>query len=224
VGLVVAVGVAAVCVRLGLWQLDRLHERRARNVEIRATRTQPPLEAGVGLTADVAVNRRLHARGVYDYAHEWVWRARTFEGVPGVALVTPLRLRDGAAVFVDRGWVPSPDAVHVDQRAYREPDTADILGLGFRAPRARGDVDPARLRDSLPYPVLPFVIQLLPDTGGAVRPSAGPGPTRWPPSRLDNGPHLSYAIQWFSFALIVLVGSVALFGRPWTAGTRTRVD
>jgi surfeit locus 1 family protein len=215
VGLVVAVGIAAVCVRLGFWQLHRLHERGARNAEIRAAREQPPLEAGVGLTADVVVNRRLHARGVYDYAHERVWRARTYEGVPGVALVTPLRLRDGPAVFVDRGWVPSPDAVHVDQEAYREPDTADVHGLAFRAPRGRGDVNPATLADSLGYRVLPFVIQLLPDTERTVRPSDGPTvrPMRWPLPRLDRGPHLSYAIQWFSFALIILVGSVALFGR-----------
>src|SRR3989442_3280438 len=44
---------------------------------------------------------------------------------------------------------------HVDEQAYREPDTADVLGLGFRAPRGRGDVNPVALRDSLPYPVLP---------------------------------------------------------------------
>jgi surfeit locus 1 family protein len=212
VGLVAAVGVAAVCVRLGLWQLHRLHERGARNAEIRAAREQPPLEAGVGLTADVVVNRRLHARGVYDYAHEWVWRARTYEGVPGVALVTPLRLRDGPAVFVDRGWVPSPDAVHVDQQAYREPDTADVHGLAFRAPRGRGDVNPAMLGDSLPYPVLPFILQQLPPSTALDRPPP-PGLIRWPPPRLDHGPHLSYAIQWFSFALIILVGSAALFGQ-----------
>jgi len=27
---------------------------------------------------------------------------------------------------------------------------------------------------------------------------------------LGDGPHLSYAIQWFSFAVIIVVGSVAL--------------
>jgi len=46
----------------------------------------------------------------------------------------------------------------------------------------------------------PFVVQLeSPD------PTRGL-PRRWPPPTFDDGPHLSYAIQWFSFALIALVG------------------
>ena len=167
--------------------------------------------------ADSAANRRVHAAGRYDYAHQRLWRARSYEGVPGVALVTPLRLADGSAVFVDRGWAPSPDAAHVDERAYREPDTADVLGLGFRAPRGRGDVDPVALRDSLPYPVLPFILQQLPPAPGVSRPLP-PGLIRWPPPPLDDGPHLSYAIQWFCFAVIILVGSLVLLGKSRGTG------
>jgi len=208
-GLLIALGVAASCVGLGFWQLDRLRQRRERNTVIRAARERPPLEVTSALAADSARNRRLHARGVYDYAGERLWRPRTYEGVPGVALITPLRLVDGTGVLVDRGWAPSPDAYHVDQRAYREPDTADALGIGMAAPRARGDVDPAQLRDSLPYPLLAFVLQLLPSSTNLHGP-APPGLMRWPPPDQSDGPHLSYAIQWFSFAVIIVVGSVAL--------------
>ncbi len=207
----VALLAAAGCIRLGFWQLDRLGQRRARNAEVRARRALPPLllaGADVPAIADSVRDRRLIARGVFDYAHERVWRGRTYDGVPGVALVTPLRLSDGSAVWVDRGWAPSPDAARVDQRAYREADTAAVEGVGLRAPRGRGDVDPAILMDSLPYRTLPFVV-LRTDP---VRASAGGGghPLRWAPPALGNGPHLSYAIQWFSFALIVLVGTGAL--------------
>src|SRR5947199_8354369 len=179
VGLVVALLVAAICVRLGVWQLDRLHERRQRNALLLAARARPPLEIDGSLPPDSARDRRLHARGVYHYAHERLWHARSYEGVPGVDLVTPLRLADGAAVLVDRGWAPSPDAFHLDQPAYREEDSADVLGLGFAAPRARGDVDPATLRDSVPYPLLPFVIQQLPPNTAPYRPLP-PGLIRWP--------------------------------------------
>ena len=216
-GLVIAVALAAGCVRLGVWQLDRLQQRRTRNAQLRAARERPAVEARAGLTADSAASRRVYAAGRYDYAHQRLWRARTYEGVPGVALVTPLRLADGSAVFVDRGWAPSPDAAHVDEQAYREPDTADVLGLGFRAPRGRGDVNPVALRDSLPYPVLPFILQQLPSSTGRYRPLA-PGLIRWPPPPLDDGPHLSYAIQWFCFALIILVGSAVLLGKSRGAG------
>jgi len=212
-GLVFALAVAAVCVRLGVWQLDRLRQRRAWNAAALAARERPPLGvtggAGGALTADSVRDRRLRARGIYDYAHERLWRGRSYEGIPGVDLITPLRLADGGAVLVDRGWAPSPDGYHVDEGAYREADSADVLGLGMSAPRARGDVDPARLQDSVPYRLLPFVIQQLPPSTALNRPLP-PGLIRWPAPELSDGPHLSYAVQWFSFAIIIVVGSVAL--------------
>ncbi len=208
-GLLVALAVAALCARLGFWQLDRLRQRRERNAVSRAAQARPLLEVTGALTLDSARERRLHASGVYDYAWERPWRPRSYEGAPGVALITPLKLADGSAVLVDRGWAPSPDAYHVDQPAYREPDSADVIGIGMAAPRARGDVDPAQLRDSLPYPLLAFVLQLLPSSSNLHGP-APPGLMRWPPPDQSDGPHLSYAIQWFSFAVIIVVGSVAL--------------
>jgi len=209
-GLVFALVVAAVCVRLGVWQVDRLRQRRAWNAAARAARERPPLGvAGGALTADSVRDRQLRARGIYDYAHERLWHGRSYEGIPGVDLITPLRLADGGAVLVDRGWAPSPDGYHVDEGAYREADSADVLGLGMPAPRARGDVDPARLKDSVPYRLLPFVIQQLPPSTALNRPLP-PGLIRWPAPELSDGPHLSYAVQWFSFAIIIVVGSVAL--------------
>ncbi len=148
------------------------------------------------MSADSARQRRVVARGVYDFTAERTWPGRSFDGTPGVALITPLRLADGAVVLVDRGWVPSPDAFHVDQGAYREPDHATAEGIALVPPRGRGDVDPTGF--------LPFVIQLQ-----TAAPSRGL-PRRWRAPALDNGPHLSYAIQWFSFAIIALVGTAVL--------------
>jgi len=193
---VVAIVVATACVLLGKWQLDRLAQRRARNAALAARLALPPLAVRGDIPADSARQRRVVAQGVYDFAAERTWPGRSFQGTPGVALVTPLRLADGSAVLVDRGWAPSPDAFHVDHTLYREPDTATVTGIALIPPRGRGDVAVAGFR--------PFVIQLeTPD------PAAGL-PRRWPPPALDDGPHLSYAIQWFSFAAIVLVGTATL--------------
>lgn len=197
----IAVLVAAGCVGAGVWQLNRLQQRRARNAVLAARLAQPALELRAGISADSARQRRVEGRGVYDYSGERTWPGRSFEGTPGVALITPMRLADGAVVLVDRGWVPSPDAYHIDHDAYREPDTAHIQGVALPAPRGRGDVDPAGF--------LPFVVQVQ---------SPGPPPARglprrWPLPAFDNGPHLSYAIQWFSFAIIALVGTAALIRR-----------
>lgn len=216
-GAILALSLAALFVRLGVWQLHRLQQRRARNAEIAAARALPPVQLPMGhLDAETLRDRRTEARGVYDYGQERVWHGRTYQGTPGVALLTPLRLSDGSAVFVDRGWVPSPDAWHVNEMLYREGDSAAVTGLALPAPRDRGDVDPARLRDSLPYPVLPIVIQL--DDTAAAHPA---GMARWRTPPLDGGPHLSYAIQWFSFAGIVVVGTLALLRDTATTSRRS---
>ncbi len=190
VGAIVALAIAIVCVRLGFWQLDRLGQRRARNATLAARLALPPLTVRQATSPDSARQRRLVARGVYDYAGELIGPGRSFDGTPGVALITPLRLADSSWVFVDRGWVPSPDARHVDQARYREPDSATVEGVGVLP--AKG------------YPAAPFILQ---QTGTAAIQGL---PRRWPPPSLDDGPHLSYAIQWFSFAVIIVVGTVAL--------------
>jgi len=195
---VAAILVATACVLLGRWQLNRLAQRRARNAVLAARLALPSLQARRDIPADSARQRRVVAQGVYDFSAERTWPGRSFQGTPGVALVTPLRLADGSVVLVDRGWVPSPDAFHVDHALYREPDTATVTGIAVIPPRGRGDVDVAGF--------LPFVIQLE-----TPEPPPKRGlPRRWPPPAFDDGPHLSYAIQWFSFALIALVGTAVL--------------
>ena len=210
-GCLLALGVAVACVRLGIWQLARLRQRRARNAVVLAARSQPPVELPTEVVADSLMNRRVRLHGVYDFAREQLWRPRPFEGELGADLVTPLRLADSSGVLVDRGWVSSADGYYVNQSRYRERDTATVSGLALPAPRGRGDVDPRALADSLPYRLLPFVVQELPVGGPA---DSLPGaPLRLGAPELSNGPHLSYAIQWFSFALITLVGTAALLRR-----------
>jgi len=188
--------IAALCISAGVWQLGRLEQRRARNAVLKARLALPPLEVRPALGADSARWRRVVATGVYDFSAERTWPGRSFQGTPGVALITPLRLADGSAVLVDRGWVYSPDAFHVDHNTYREPATATVTGIALVPPRGRGDVDVAGF--------LPFVIQV------EGRDPASGLPRRWPAPVFDNGPHLSYAIQWFSFALIALVGTAVM--------------
>ena len=214
---VLSLAVAGVCVRLGVWQLDRLAERRRVNAALTASRAVAPvLVAAAGALADSLAQRRVVVRGAPDYDRERVWSGRTFDGTPGVALITPVRLADGSAVLVDRGWVPSPDARTVNRAAAREGDTVELVGLALRGPRARGDVDPAALADSFPYPLGSLVVQWLPDAGAW---SASAVPVRrWPAPRLDDGPHRSYAFQWFAFAAIAVGGAVALMRKSVRVG------
>ncbi|NIQ52124.1 MAG: SURF1 family protein, partial [Gammaproteobacteria bacterium] len=108
-GSIAVLVVAAVCVRLGFWQLDRLQERRDRNAVVEARMAMPPV-ALAGLPSDTAglVHRRVTLAGGYDHAHDLVLAGRSMGGLPGVYLYSPLRLGTGA-VLVERGWLPSAD-------------------------------------------------------------------------------------------------------------------
>jgi surfeit locus 1 family protein len=205
--------IAAVCARLGIWQVHRLQARRAANVAAATARSAAPVVLDAGTAASVRLaNRRVRAVGRYDHVHDIVLRGREYLGAPGVEIVSPLLLESGrVAVLVNRGFVPTPDAVTVEPDSLREP--GDLLVEGIALPIASGGGSPLQrgerttwtrldlqaLRSSLPYSIQPIYIRQSPD-------SALPRfPRRLDPPPLDDGPHLSYAIQWFAFAVIAMV-------------------
>jgi surfeit locus 1 family protein len=225
----VAVCVAVVFIRLGFWQLHRLEQRRRRNALV-AARIAEPVAALTALPADSTSRlRRARVTGRPDYEHELVLAPRSFEGSPGVNLVTPLHIpgRD-TAVLVNRGWAYAPDGLTVDRSRWHERDST-FVGYAEIAAAEEGTAGSAVLRDdphllrrldyaaasrALPYPVSPvYLVATEPD-------SATPADARLarlPPPTIDEGPHLGYAVQWFSFAAIALVGAGVVVGRALAA-------
>jgi surfeit locus 1 family protein len=222
---------AAICARLGVWQAQRLRERRAANAVALAARSAPVLSLGSSSPDTDPAGRRVRARGRYDHAHDIVLRGREYGGVPGVEIVSPLLLDDSAgAVLVNRGFVPTPDAVTVYPDSLREPGEHWVEGIalpirsGGGALLQRRDqaswarLDLAAVRERLPYPIDAFYIQQLPDT------ALPRFPRRLDPPVLDDGPHLSYAIQWFAFAIIALVFAGIVLRKNSVSGTSTSVS
>src|SRR5215207_6750560 len=125
-----AVVAAAVCVRLGLWQLTRLREKVRRNEIIAAQQRSAPVEfASLPRDTAAARYRRTALTARFDYEHELVLSNRTHQGSPGADLVTPLRLAGSdTAVLVNRGWVYSPNGASVDLARWREQDSATVVG------------------------------------------------------------------------------------------------
>lgn len=218
--------------RLGFWQLDRLDQRRTRNASLTGAMALPVLDlrdsaALVIAAPDEYLYRRVRVRGAYDPARQVVLRGRTDGGNPGVHLVAPLLFGGDSAVMVNRGWVPSPDAVSVDPRAHAEPGVREVVGILESAP-ATDDAAPldrevggvpvhtfARLpldslRAASPGTLLPLYVQQL---SGSAPPDSLPERVPLPP--LDEGPHLGYAMQWFSFAAIALAGLGVMLARAW---------
>lgn len=221
VGFVIfAILVAAGCVRLGFWQLHRLAERRAINAKLTSRLSTPSAPALEAMRDNAsAAFRRSSANGTYDFGNELSLAARTREGSPGANIITPLRVPGSdTVVLVNRGWVYAADAMSVDFGRWREPNDAAVTGYLLEIPRGgRGAVtassSPRVIRrleyDSLakrfPYPIAPFV--LVATSSGPATASRDSTPARLPPPLMDEGPHLGYAIQWFAFAVIGLVGA-----------------
>jgi len=225
---VVTILVTTLFIRLGIWQLHRLAERRAFNALVIRRLGDPPVPVS-GLPRDTGALhfRRAIVRGAYDYAHEITLVERTREGSPGVYIVTPVRTAaTDTATLVNRGWIYSPDGVRADLSKWREGDS--VSGVGYALPfhgSRTGTVrlpshaiafrwlDTTALKAVLPYPVYPVQVVLQGDTGGA-----SGVPPRVPPPPLDEGPHESYAIQWFSFAVISVAGTVLFLMRSRREG------
>lgn len=226
--MIVAAALAALFVRLGFWQLSRRAERAAVN-EARAARAAAPeldlTAEGVPRDTTGVVWRRVTVRGRYDREREIVLRGRSLEGRPGVEVLTPLDVGD-EAVLVIRGWLPASDALRADLTTGWPADWSDTTQVrvsGVAVPPATGragqpltvesggrehlalaGADVELIAGRLPYPVLPYVIRL--DSG-----SDGAAALRQPAEAAPGmGSHLSYAIQWFAFAVISIVGTAIL--------------
>lgn len=224
---VLALAVAAVCVRLGLWQLDRLAERRAVNAEAQAARDSPEVALGPGALGAELGGRRVRVAGEFDRTAEVVIRGQAWDGGPGVRVVTPLRVEGSdTVVLVDRGFVKSPDALRADLTGLDEPGRRSVRGLAFPLERREDGGQPLErdgsvtwrgldrdaLRARLPFPVAAVWVLETPDS------TLPPWPRRMAAPALDDGPHLSYALQWFAFALIGVVGAGVVAVRARRAG------
>lgn len=221
----IAAIVAAVCVALGFWQLRRLADRRTRNAAIEREWSRDPVLITSAAGGEVEAYTPVRASGTFDAEREVLVYGRSLDGEPGHLVVTPLVLDDGAAMLVIRGWVPFdhqtvpvadavPPADEVTIHGSLVPDEGD----GSRVPDESGVIgrlDVEGIGSTLPYPVLELAIRQT--AQAPPQPSELPIPL--PPEELSEGPHLSYAIQWFCFAAIAVVGAVILLRREPRAPT-----
>lgn len=213
-------------INLGFWQLQRLEQRRAFNRNITAALNQP----ATPLTGDPVDPAELHFQrvrvtGTFDNKQTIAIRNQLRgEDMPGLHLVTPLRISGSdTAVLVDRGWIPRGDSDPTPARLtpYDVAGEVSIEGIANQTQTRPGWLSPLdpplkqgqtrlvawfrididRIQEQLPYRLLPIFVQQLPDPNA----NADGLPHQDSGLTLDEGPHLGYAIQWFSFAIILVV-------------------
>lgn len=211
-------------VLLGQWQLRRMAQERTDQQALEARLDAPPtpltevVPDGVDASAvhDVEFTR-VAVTGRFAPADEVLLRSRTNQGRNGYHVLTPLELGDGRGVLVDRGWVPFELDDPPVAEAAPPAGTVTVVGLvrssqpgaGFgprdpvEGPLERAfHADVARLDRQIDLDLLPVIVQLR----GQTPAQSGRLPVPADPPAFDPSQNLSYAVQWFSFAAIAVVG------------------
>ncbi len=213
---------SVVMLRLGIWQLDRLAGRRAFNLQVLSQIDEPPLPLTDDLLSgdiETLEFRTVLIEGVYDLENTLVLGNQVWEEQIGVHLLTPLKIAGTEGVIlVDRGWIPFEDWENRNLSAYDEFGTVTVEGM-LRVTQTK-----LGLRDCLDETAgeMPFQVWCLALDGIAVhlpndllpvyliqapeREQGAPPYKAIPQIEITEGPHLSYAIQWFTFAAILLIG------------------
>jgi surfeit locus 1 family protein len=230
VATVFVLAAAAVFIRLGFWQLDRLEARQTTNAVGEERVEAEPIDLVTAL-ADVEGDlesleyRRVFVWGSYDLSGEVLIRSQVHLGQAGFHVITPLVADDGWAVLVNRGWVPlGMDSPPVDAR----PETGRLRVEGWvRLTQTRptlgpedapGDqkifnrVDVGRIGEQVAHTLAPVYVVAIAENEDL------PAPVDLPEFD-DDGPHLAYAIQWFGFAVVALVGFYFLIRRKGIQST-----
>ncbi len=215
--LVAALLAAAGTARLGGWQLDRAAQKVALHEAQQRQRALPPLAAGDlahGPSAVPAqVHRSVRLHGVWLAAHTVYLENRQMNGRPGFYAVTPLRLDDGSAVLVERGWVPR-DLLDRTRVAAPAPPDGPVQVQGRIAP------GPGRLYEFAGAASGPIrqnldIASFAQETGLALRPFSvvqeddTPRPSdgllrQWPAPAADVQKHYGYAFQWFALCALLI--------------------
>lgn len=240
--LVLLAVVAAVCVSLGNWQVQRAAERQAMAQSIERGRQSAPLPLHARTPPEEFQDwRSAQATGTWLPQYTVLLDNRNLEGRPGLWVATPLLLdgEAGTALLVLRGWVPRPVKATEQLPDLTPPSGAQTVTgqMVQRVPRlfelwSFGGPGPSALPQTFPAPngKLPRVqnlaladyagatgLKLLPvvleQTSGDL---AGPDPIvsrDWPLPSIDSDTNRGYALQWFSFAAIAAIAWVVIAWR-----------
>lgn len=212
---------AIACVYLGNWQFDRRAQARAeisridRNYDADAKPLAEALTSFEGFDEDA--NKWLTVKATGTYLPDAVL-ARNRPGPAGVGsdIIVPFRTNEGSIFFVDRGWIPA-SGTNIEDALKTLPAPSDgqvevVARLRASEPEVDGRSTSGRTVGSINLPEIAAVTGLTEDTyTGAYgmlvseTPDGEHGTLPSKPER-DEGPHLSYALQWYVFIIIGAIG------------------
>jgi cytochrome oxidase assembly protein ShyY1 len=223
--LAVTLILAVVMVLLGMWQWQRHEERSAFNARIDAAEVSDPVpltqvmtapQPGEAVGGELPIDAewsKVTVTGRFDPSHEILVRGRTVSGKVGVEVLTPLRLPDGTAVLVDRGWTANVGSA-TELPDPPDPPTGEVTVVGWLRPSESGGelvehagamttrrISLPVLTDHLPYPIYGAYLQLA-----EAPPGSDSELTLMPVRRENAWLNAAYSGQWWIFAGMTLIG------------------
>jgi len=217
-------------IHLGQWQHGKADRKRAAQGTLDARRLQGRVQVPGTRIQDAEALRYapVTVRGEFDVAHQILIDNRIYNEIAGYHVITPLRIAGSdLSVLVNRGWIAAPADHSRIPRVTTPVGTVDIAGtavlpatryfeLGTPVPSNEWqtvwqNLDVARFQTQSHLRIQPIVIELDPDQA-----TAGFGFVRdWPRPDERWEMHLSYALQWYGFAIsAVLIWFVLSWRKP----------
>ena len=166
--------------------------------------------------------QRISLVGRLDPDHQFLLDNRSYQGHAGFEVLTPLQRPNGRVVLIDRGWVPfSGLRDRLPGVALKQRDVVTVVGRVDSLPSAglaSGRAAPGS-QDAWPkVTAFPTMDQLSRALGVPLEakivlldPKEEDGYVRdWHPPGMEPIRHWSYAVQWWSFGVVLLVLWVGL--------------
>jgi surfeit locus 1 family protein len=217
--LIASLSMSALTVSLGFWQLNRAEFKEAAFAKQQAQAALPPvthIDLIQGMNESQGLQRQVHAEG------EWLaqWTVfldnRTMQGQPGFWVLTPLQLKSGEVILVQRGWAPRDRTLSDKLPPVQTPAGQVIVhGRWVQAPSKMIELAPSSAQTSAEKKVFQSLRQNLTieefekDTGlkvlATVMEEAPPSEglsCNWPTILSGSEKNRAYALQWFVLAAL----------------------
>ncbi|HWH97513.1 MAG TPA: SURF1 family cytochrome oxidase biogenesis protein [Pseudolysinimonas sp.] len=211
---------AVICGLLSWWQWSRRADAVDEIVKIEANYDAPPaalddLLPDLDSAVDDVEWRPVMVTGRYLTDEQLLVRNRPRNSAAGFEVLVPLRLADGTVFVVDRGWVPSGTTPEAPDSVPKAPsgEVTVVVRLKPGEPTIPGRGAPEGQLATVRLPEVAALLEAPTYTGMyGLLVSEDPAPAESPLAALkpveDEGPHLSYALQWIMFGILAFIGLV----------------
>jgi len=211
---------AVICAGLGMWQLDRRGQALAEIALVQSNFDSDPVPLQQALPSLDAFRDSqkwlpVSLSGRYLTEDTMLVRNRPLNGNPGFEVIVPFQLADGNVFVVDRGWLPTGQKQDAPDVVPEAPAGQVTVTARLKAgePTISGRSASGNQIATINLPEIAARIGEPTYTGAyGLLDSEDPAPAERPVAVTkpipDEGPHLSYAFQWFTFGLLGFIGLI----------------